>query len=78
MQSIILKPIRAVQYTPSNPTLKSLFTQVQHLVSHQQYDLVVDLLNRARHDPAYSRCKVNWDKLMASHLPYIRSPHVWF
>ena len=76
MQSIILKPIRAVQYTPSNPTLKSLFTQVQHLVSHQQYDLVVDLLNNARHNPAYSKCKVNWDRVIASHLPYIRSPHV--
>ena len=76
MQSVILKPIRAIQYTPTNPTLKSLFTQVQHHVSLQQYDLVVDLLDCARHDPAYSRCKVNWDKLMASHLPYINSPHI--
>ena len=67
MQSIILKPINAIQYTPTNPTLKSLFQQVQHLVSHQQYDLVVDLLTRARHNPAYSRCKVNWDRVIASH-----------
>ena len=76
MQSIILKPIRAIQYTPSNPTLKSLFTQVQHLVSHQQFDLVVDLLTQAQHDEAYAKCRVNWDKLIASHLPYINSPHV--
>ena len=76
MQSIILKPIRAVQYTPPNPTLKSLFTQVQHLVSHQQFDLVVDLLTQAKHDEAYAKCRVNWDKLMASHLPLIRSPRV--
>ena len=76
MQSIILKPVNAIQYTPSNPTLKALFTQVQHLVSHQQFDLVVDLLNNARHNPAYSKCKVNWDRVIASHLPYIRSPHV--
>ena len=76
MQSIILKPIRAVQYTPSNPTLKSLFTRVQHLVSHQQRDLVVDLLTQAQHDEAYAKCRVNWDKLIASHLPYINSPHV--
>ena len=75
MQSIILKPIRAVQYTPSNPTLKALFTQVQHLVSHQQFDLVVDLLTQAKHNLAYSKCKVNWDRVIASHLPYIRSPH---
>ena len=76
MQSIILKPINAIQYTPANPTLKSLFQQVQHLVSHQQFDLVVDLLTQARHNPAYAKCKVNWDKLIASHLPYIRSPHI--
>jgi hypothetical protein len=67
MQSIMPKPCRAIQYTPTNPTLKSLFQQVQHLVSHQQYDLVVDLLTRARHNPAYSRCKVNWDRVIASH-----------
>ena len=71
MQSIILKPINAIQYTPSNPTLKSLFTQVQRLVSHQQFDLVVDLLNNARHNPAYSKCKVNWDHLIAHHSQYI-------
>jgi len=71
MQSIILKPINAIQYTPSNPTLKSLFTQVQHLVSHQQFDLVVDLLNRARHNPAYAKCRVNWDHLIAHHSQYI-------
>jgi hypothetical protein len=76
MQSIILKPIRAVQYTPSNPTLKSLFTRVQHHVSHQQFDLVVDLLTQARHNPAYSKCKVNWDKLIASHYQLRNSPHV--
>ena len=76
MQSVILKPVRAIQYTPSNPTLKALFTQVQHLVSHQQFDLVVDLLTQARHDEAYAKCRVNWDKLIASHLPYINSPHV--
>ena len=75
MQSVILKPIRAVQYTPSDPTLKSLFTRVQHLVSHQQRDLAVALLTQARHNPAYSRCKVNWDRVIASHLPYINSPH---
>ena len=75
MQSIILKPIRAVQYTPSNPTLKALFTQVQHHVSHQQFDLVVDLLTQAKHNLAYSKCKVNWDRVIASHLPYINSPH---
>ena len=71
MQSIILKPVRAVQYTPSNPTLKSLFTQVQHLVNAQQFDLVVDLLTQARHNPAYSKCKVNWDSLVAHHSQYI-------
>jgi len=71
MQSIILKPINAIQYTPSNPTLKSLFTQVQHLVSHQQFDLVVDLLDRARHNPAYAKCRVNWDHLIAHHSQYI-------
>ena len=76
MQSIILKPIRAVQYTPSNPTLKALFTRVQHLVSHQQFDLVVDLLTQAKHNLAYSKCKVNWDRVIASHLPYINSPHI--
>ena len=75
MQSVILKPIRAVQYTPSNPTLKALFTRVQHLVSHQQFDLVVDLLTQAKHNLAYSKCKVNWDRVIASHLPYINSPH---
>ena len=71
MQSIILKPVRAVQYTPSNPTLKSLFTQVQHHVNAQQFDLVVDLLTQARHNPAYAKCKVNWDKLIAHHTQYI-------
>ena len=76
MQSIILKPIRAVQYTPSNPTLKALFTQVQHLVSHQQFDLVVDLLTQAKHHEAYAKCKVNWDKLIASHYQLRNSPHV--
>ena len=76
MQSIILKPVRAIQYTPSSPTLKALFTQVQHHVNAQQFDLVVHLLTQARHNPAYSKCKVNWDKLIASHLPYINSPHI--
>ena len=76
MQSVILKPVRAVQYTPSNPTLKALFTQVQHLVSHQQFDLVVDLLTQAKHNEAYAECRVNWDQVIASHLPYIRSPHI--
>ena len=76
MQSIILKPCQPIQYTTTNPTLKSLFTRVQHLVSHQQFDLVVDLLTRAKHDEAYAKCRVNWDKLIASHLPYINSPHV--
>ena len=76
MQSIILKPINAIQYTASNPTLKSLFQQVQHLVNAQQFDLVVDLLRRARHNPAYAKCRVNWDKLIASHLPLINSPHI--
>ena len=76
MQSVILKPVNAIQYTASNPTLKALFTQVQQHVRHQQFDLVVDLLRRARHNPAYSQCKVNWDKLIASHLPYINSPHI--
>ena len=71
MQSIILKPVRAIQYTPSNPTLKSLFTQVQHLVSHQQFDLVVDLLTQARHNPAYAKCRVNWDHLIPHHSQYI-------
>ena len=76
MQSIILKPIRAVQYTPSNPTLKSLLTRVQHLVSHQQFDLVVALLTQARHNEAYAKCRVNWDKLIASHYQLRNSPHV--
>ena len=76
MQSIILKPIRAVQYTPSNPTLKALFTQVQHHVSHQQFDLVVDLLTQARHNLAYSKCKVNWDRVIAAHYQLRNSPHV--
>ena len=71
MQSIILKPVNAIQYTPSNPTLKSLFRQVQHHVSHQQYDLVVDLLTQAKHNEAYSKCKVNWDSLIARHTQYI-------
>ena len=71
MQSIILKPINAVQYTPSSPTLRALFKQVQHHVRHQQFDLVVDLLTQARHNPAYSKCKVNWDKLIANHSQYI-------
>ena len=76
MQSIILKPINAIQYTPPNPTLKALFTQVQHHVNAQQFDLVVDLLTQARHNPAYAKCKVNWDQVIASHLPYIHSPHM--
>jgi len=76
MQSVILKPVRAVQYTPSSPTLRALFKQVQHHVNHQQFDLVVDLLTQAKHNEAYSKCKVNWDKLIASHLPYINSPHI--
>ena len=71
MQSIILKPINAIQYTASNPTLKSLFTQVQHLVRHQQFDLVVDLLTQARHNPAYAKCKVNWDSLIKHHTQLI-------
>ena len=71
MQSVILKPVRAIQYTPSNPTLKSLFTQVQQHVDLYQFDRVVDLLTQARHNPAYSRCKVNWDKLIAHHTQYI-------
>jgi len=71
MQSVILKPVRAIQYTPSNPTLRALFTQVQHLVSHQQFDLVVDLLTQARHNPAYAKCRVNWDSLIAHHSQYI-------
>ena len=76
MQSIILKPVNAIQYTPSNPTLKALFTQVQHLVSHQQFDLVVHLLTQAKHNEAYAKCKVNWDKLIASHYQLRNSPHV--
>jgi len=76
MQSVILKPINAIQYTPSNPTLKSLFTQVQQHVNQYEFDLVVDLLTQARHNPAYAKCKVDWDKLIASHLPYINSPHI--
>ena len=71
MQSIILKPVRAVQYTPANPTLKSLFTQVQQHVNQYEFDLVVDLLTQARHNPAYSRCKVDWDSLIAYHTQYI-------
>ena len=71
MQSVILKPVNAIQYTASNPTLKALFTQVQQHVRHQQFDLVVDLLRRARHNPAYAKCKVNWDKLIAHHTQYI-------
>ena len=71
MQSVILKPVRAIQYTPSNPTLKSLFQQVQHHVDLYQFDLVVDLLNRARHNPAYAKCRVNWDSLIARHTQYI-------
>ena len=71
MQSIILKPCQPIQYTPSNPTLKSLFTQVQQHVRHQQFDLVVHLLTQARHDPAYAKCKVNWDQLIANHQQYI-------
>ena len=67
MQSVILKPVNAIQYTPSNPTLKSLFTQVQHHVDLYQFDLVVDLLTQARHNPAYAKCKVNWDSLIAHH-----------
>ena len=71
MQSVILKPINAIQYTPSNPTLKSLFTQVQHHVDLYQFDLVVDLLTQARHNPAYAKCKVNWDSVIAHHQQYI-------
>ena len=71
MQSVILKPVRAIQYTPSNPTLKSLFTQVQHHVDLYQFDLVVDLLTQARHNPAYAKCKGNWDHLIAHHTQYI-------
>ena len=71
MQSIILKPVRAIQYTPSSPTLKALFTQVQHHVNHQQFDLVVDLLTQAKHNEAYAKCKVNWDSLIANHSQYI-------
>ena len=71
MQSIILKPINAIQYTPSNPTLKSLFTQVQHHVDLYQFDLVVDLLTQARHNPAYAKCRVNWDSVIAHHQQYI-------
>jgi len=71
MQSAILKPVRAIQYTASNPTLKSLFTQVQHHVDLYQFDRVVDLLTQARHNPAYAKCKVNWDHLIAHHTQYI-------
>ena len=71
MQSIILKPVNAIQYTPSNPTLKALFTQVQYHVNAQQFDLVVGLLTQARHNKAYSKCKVNWDSLIANHSQYI-------
>ena len=71
MQSVILKPVRAIQYTPSNPTLKSLFTQVQQHVDLYQFDRVVDLLTQARHNPAYCKCKVNWDSLIAHHTQYI-------
>ena len=71
MQSIILKPINAIQYTASNPTLKSLFTQVQHHVDLYQFDRVVHLLTQARHNPAYAKCKVNWDHLVAHHSQYI-------
>jgi len=71
MQSIILKPINAVQYTASSPTLRALFTQVQHHVDLCEFDRVVDLLTQARHNPAYSKCKVNWDKLIANHSQYI-------
>ncbi len=71
MQSVILKPINAIQYTASNPTLKSLFTQVQQHVNQYEFDLVVDLLRRARHNPAYAKCKVDWDSLIAHHTQYI-------
>ena len=71
MQSVILKPVNAIQYTPSNPTLKSLFTQVQQHVDLYQFDLVVDLLTQARHNPAYAKCKVDWDSLIAHHTQYI-------
>ena len=71
MQSVILKPVRAVQYTPANPALKSLFTQVQQHVNQYEFDLVVDLLTQARHNPAYAKCKVNWDSLIAHHTQYI-------
>ena len=67
MQDWILKPKQAIQYTPTNPTLKSLFTQVQHHVDLYQFDLVVHLLTQARHNPAYAKCKVNWDSLIAHH-----------
>ena len=71
MQSVILKPVNAIQYTPANPTLKALFTQVQQHVNAQQFDLVVDLLTQARHNPAYAKCRVNWDSLIAHHTQYI-------
>ena len=71
MQDWILKPKQAIQYTPSNPTLKSLFKQVQHHVDQYEFDLVVDLLDRARHNPAYAKCRVNWDSLIAHHTQYI-------
>lgn len=71
MQDWILKPKQAIQYTPSNPTLKSLFKQVQHHVDQYEFDLVVDLLDRARHNPAYAKCRVNWDRLIAHHTQYI-------
>jgi len=71
MQSVILKPIRPVQYTPANPTLKALFGQVQHHVKQYEFDRVVDLLNCARHNPAYAKCKVNWDQLIAHHQQFI-------
>jgi len=71
MQSVILKPINAVQYTPANPTLKALFTQVQHHVDLCQFDRVVDLLTQAKHNEAYAKCKVNWDSLIANHSQYI-------
>ena len=68
MQSIMPKPCRAIEYTPTNPTLKSLFQQVQHHILLRQHDLVIDLLTQAKHNEAYAKCKVNWDNVIASHL----------
>ena len=71
MRSIILKPVNAIQYTPSSPTLRALFTQVQRHVDLCEFDRVVDLLTQAKHNKAYAKCKVNWDSLIANHSQYI-------